>query len=101
LVKGTIILVARRREIIKLTSEERQEKRQAILAALAKASEDGDVFINSPGPASKNPQDYYTLSRDEIEALVNGNMAKIEAWVSNMDKNHASRLLHWLIKEKW
>ena len=93
--------MARRREITKLTSEERQEKRKAILAALAKASEDGNLFVSSPGTVSRNPQDYYTLSRDEIEALVNGDMAKIEAWVSNMDRNHASRLLHWLVKEKW
>ena len=96
-----MVLVARRREITKLTTEEKQEKHKAILAALAKASENGDLFASSPGPASKNPQDYYTLSHDEIDALVNGDMAKIEAWVSNMDKNHASRLLHWLIKEKW
>jgi hypothetical protein len=100
LVKGTINLVARRRETRTLTNEERQEKRQAILAALAKASEDSDFFISNPASASRNPQDYYTLSHDEIDALVNGDMAKIEAWVSNMDKNHASRLLHWLIKEK-
>jgi hypothetical protein len=93
--------VARRREIKTLTNEERQEKRKAILAALAKASEDSDLFINSPGPPSRNPQDYYTLSRDEIEALVNGDMAKIETWVCNLDKNHASRLLLWLTKEKW
>ena len=93
--------MARRREILKLTNEERQEKRKAILAALAKASDDGNLFVSSPGPASRNPQDYYTLSRDEIEALVNGDMAKIEAWVSNMDRNHAARLLHWLVKEKW
>ena len=93
--------MARRREITKLTTEEKQEKHKAILAALAKASEDGELFAGSPGPASKNPQDYYTLSHDEIDALVNGDMAKIEAWVSNLDKNHASRLLHWLIKEKW
>ena len=96
-----MVLVARRREIIKLTSEEKQEKHKAILAALAKASEDSELFVSSTGSASKNPQDYYTLSREEIDALVSGDMAKIEAWVSNLDKNHASRLLHWLVKEKW
>jgi hypothetical protein len=101
LAKGAIIFVVRRRENTKLTNEERQEKRKAILAALAKASEGSELFSHNPGPASGNPQDYYTLSHDEIEALVNGDMAKIEAWVSNMDKNHASKLLHWLIKEKW
>jgi hypothetical protein len=101
LAKGTIILVARRREITQLTVEEKQEKRKAILAALAKASEESKLFVSSPAPSSRNPQDYYTLSRDEIDALVNGDMAKIEAWVSNLDKNHASRLLNWLDKEKW
>jgi hypothetical protein len=93
--------VARRREIQKLTNEERQEKRKAILAALAKASGESELFTGTLGVPSGNPQDYYTLSRDEMEALVNGDMAKIEAWVSNMDKNHASKLLHWLIRERW
>jgi hypothetical protein len=93
--------VTRRREIQKLTNEERQEKRKAILAALAKASDGSELFSNTPAPHPGQPQDYYTLSRDEIEALVNGDMAKIEAWVGNMDKNHAARLLHWLIKERW
>jgi hypothetical protein len=93
--------VTRRREIQKLTNEERQEKRKAILAALAKASDGSELFGSNPGHNPGQPQDYYTLSHDEIEALVNGDMAKIEAWVSNMDKNHAARLLHWLIKERW
>jgi hypothetical protein len=93
--------VVRRREIQKLTNEEKQVKREAILAALAKASEGSDVFgaapVRPPGP----PQDYYTLSHEEMDALISGDMAKIEAWVSNLDKNHAARLLHWLIKERW
>jgi hypothetical protein len=93
--------VVRRREIQKLTNEEKQVKRQAILAALAKASDGSELFGNNPVKTSRQPQDYYTLSRDEIDALVNGDMAKIEAWVSNLDKNHAARLLHWLIKERW
>ncbi len=91
----------RRREIQKLTNEEKQEKRQAILSALAKASDGSDLFGNtSPNPPGQ-PQDYYILSRDEMDALISGDMAKIEAWVSNLDKNHAARLLHWLIKERW
>ncbi len=93
--------VVRRREIQKLTSEEKQEKRKAILAALAKASDGSDIFNAPHVPSSGQPQDYYTLSHDEMDALVNGNMAKIEAWVSNMDKNQAARLFHWLIKERW
>ncbi len=93
--------MTRRREIQKLTNEERQEKRKAILAALAKASDGSELFGANPIQIPGQPQDYYTLSRDEMEALVSGDMAKIEAWVGNMDKNHAARLLHWLIKERW
>jgi hypothetical protein len=93
--------VTRRRELQKLTNEERQEKRKAILAALAKASEGSSFSINNTTLSSLNPQDYYTLSHEEMEALVNGNMAKIEAWVSNLDKDHAKKLLLWLIKERW
>jgi hypothetical protein len=93
--------VVRRRELQKLTSEEKQEKRKAILSALAKASDGSESFHNTPAPSPGQPQDYYTLSHEEMEALVNGNKAKIEAWVSNMDKNHAARLLQWLIKERW
>jgi hypothetical protein len=93
--------VVRRRELQKLTNEEKQEKRKAILAALAKASDGSDLFNNTPVRPPGQPQDYYTLSHEEMEALVSGDMAKIEAWVGNMDKNHAARLLHWLIKERW
>jgi len=48
-----------------------------------------------------NPRTITPLSHEEMDALISGDMAKIEAWVSNMDKNHAARLLHWLIKERW
>ena len=99
--KGYIAGVARRREIQKLTSEERQERRKAILAALAKASGNSDLLEGDFVLPSGGPQEYYTLSRDEIVALISGNMEKIEAWVGRMDKNHAARLLRWLIKEKW
>jgi len=93
--------VVRRREIQKLTNEEKLVKREAILAALAKASEGSDLLSAAPIRPPGQPQDYYTLSHEEMDALISGDMAKIEAWVSNLDKNHAARLLHWLIKERW
>ena len=42
---------------------------------------------------------YYTLTKEQVEALVSGNMEKIECWVSNLDRRHATWLLRWLIKE--
>ena len=93
--------MARKRETRKLSQEERQGKKKAILAALAKASEDSQRLEGNTDVRDGAPHDYYTLSHDEVEALVNGDMEKIEGWVSNMDRNHATRLLRWLIKERW
>ena len=76
------------------------EKRQAILAALARVTAD----VASPeGPAAEADDEikgYYTLSLKEMTALVNGDMEKIESWVSNLDRRHATWLLRWLIKER-
>jgi hypothetical protein len=99
--KGRGSSVGRRKEIKKLSHEERLEKKKAILAALAKISEDSLLLEASADALDGGPQFYYTLSRDEMEALVTGDMEKIESWVSNMDRNHATRLLRWLIKERW
>jgi hypothetical protein len=81
------------------TSDARTEKRNALLAALSKAR--GEK--NSPKESSNEPDGenngYYTLSKDEVEALITGNMEKIESWVSNLDRRHATWLLRWLIKE--
>jgi hypothetical protein len=76
------------------------EKRQAILAALARATADSP---SSNGP-DREPDDeikgYYTLTLEEMTALVNGDMEKIESWVSNLDRRHATWLLRCLIKER-
>jgi hypothetical protein len=75
------------------------EKREALLSALAKVRSD----ILSPSENSDEPDgdndNYYTLTREEVEALVIGNMEKIESWISNLDRRHATWLLRWLIKE--
>ena len=75
------------------------EKRNALLAALTKARGD----INPPDEKSdetdRENDCYYTLSKEQVEALVSGNMEKIESWVSNLDRRHATWLLRWLIRE--
>jgi hypothetical protein len=92
--------VSKRRYTKPLSKEEAAKKKEAILSALTKASAD---YLSSKGSDDtlNEPDDYYTLSRDEMEALVNGDIEKIENWVSNMDRKHATRLLRWLIKERW
>jgi hypothetical protein len=93
--------VSKRRDIKQLSQEEVTKKKEAILSALTKASADYLSSKGSDDTYDGEPDDYYTLSQDEMEALVNGDIEKIENWVSNMDRKHATRLLRWLIKERW
>lgn len=89
------------RENKQIDQEERQAKKQAILSALIKVSDDQQLLEGNPDVSALEPHDYYTLSRDEMDALIYGDMEKLGSWVSNMDRNHAARLLRWLIKERW
>jgi hypothetical protein len=93
--------VGRRRENKQISQEERLEKKKAILAALARVSDDDQLPEGNADVSTLEPYDYYTMSREEIKALISGDMEKLERWVNNMDRNHATRLLRWLIKERW
>jgi hypothetical protein len=79
-------------------TEARLEKRKAILAALAKATAQPPPLAE-PVDSAVEDNDYYTLTPAEMEALITGDMEKIESWVSNLDRRHATLLLRWLIKE--
>ena len=73
------------------------------MTALAKVTDD-IPSLESPDDSAAatgdvTNDDYYTLSQEEMEALINGDMSKIESWVSNLDRRHAIWLLRWLIKE--
>ena len=75
------------------------EKRNAILAALTKARGDINPSDENSEEMDRENDCYYILSKEQVEALVSGNMEKIEGWVSNLDRRHATWLLRWLIKE--
>jgi hypothetical protein len=77
----------------------RVEKRNALLAVLAKARGEMNPSSESYNEPDSENNSYYTLTKDEVEALVSGNMEKIESWVCNLDRRHATWLLRWLIKE--
>jgi len=79
--------------------ETRLEKRNAILAALAKVRGETPLSYDGTEEPDGENNSYYTLTKDEVEALVSGNIEKIESWVSNLDRRHATWLLRWLIKE--
>ena len=81
--------------------EDKLETGKAILTALAKATGDDASLTGNIDEPSEETNFYYTLTSEEIAALINGNMEKIENWVSKLDKRHATWLLRWLIKESW
>jgi hypothetical protein len=75
-------------------------KRQAILDALTRATAIKSPSGGTPREFDDEINGYYTLTLEEMAALVNGDMQKIESWVSTLDQRHATWLLRWLIRER-
>jgi len=78
----------------------RLAKKHAILAALSKATADRTASNAPAGELNEEIDGYYTMTFEELSALVNGDMPRIESWVGNLDRPHATWLLRWLIKER-
>ena len=91
--------LARRRENSRAGRREKLEKKKAILAALDRAT--GGSENNKVSDTPDSADVYYTLSSEEIRALINGDMGKIENWVSNLDRKHATWLLLQILREIW
>jgi hypothetical protein len=79
--------------------EASHENRKAILEALARVSSETSPSDDPADPTDDNSNGYYTLTSEEMAALISGNIEKIETWVSHLDQRHATWLLRWLIKE--
>jgi hypothetical protein len=77
------------------------EKRKIILAALTSAIEDIPYPDENDNEADQVDGEYYSLTHEEVEALVSGDVEKIKSWVSSLDKRQAAWLLHQLIDESW
>lgn len=92
--------MGRTRERKDLSEEEKAEKRNVLLEALGKATRE-ETPPSVSDITTGNTDNYYTLTMGEMDALVSGDMEKIESWVSNLDRDHAARLLRWLKKEGW
>jgi hypothetical protein len=91
--------LARRRENTGRGREKTLEKKNAILAALSKVTGGFENTEISDNPDCSDV--YYSLSPEEIKALISGDTVKIESWVNNLDRRQATWLLRQLIKEKW
>ncbi|MDH5696628.1 MAG: hypothetical protein OEZ00_08550 [Dehalococcoidia bacterium] len=84
-----------------ITSEERLKRREAILAILARAADDSQFLARLAESSSEALAEYYTLTPEEVAALVSGDIKKIESWVGKLDKRHATWLWCRLSQEKW
>lgn len=84
-----------------ITPEKKPAGREAILAALARAADDSNFLAR----LAKNPyetlDEYYTLTQEEMAALVSGDIRKIEGWLGKLDQRHATWLWCRLSQEKW
>jgi len=88
----------------KLTTTMPQKKlagREAILAVLARAAEDSDFLARLAENPYETLTEYYTLTHEEMAALVSGDIKKIEGWLGKLDPKHATWLWCRLSQEKW
>ena len=84
-----------------ITRDERRKGKEAILAVLARAADDSQFLAQLADNPTGALSGYYTLSQEEVAALVSGDIKKIESWVGKLDKRHATWLWCRLSQEKW
>jgi len=90
-----------KREPIAITDEERLKRKVRILAVLARAADDSKFLARLAENPSEALGEYYTLTQEEVAALVSGDINKIESWLGKLDKRHATWLWCRLSQEKW
>lgn len=83
------------------TREERLKGREAILAVLARAADDSKFLAQLADNPTEALSGYYTLTQEEVAALVSGDIKKIESWLGKLDQRHATWLWCRLGQEKW
>ncbi len=83
------------------TGAEKVKGREAILAVLARAADDSQFLAQLADNPTEALSGYYTLTAEEVAALVSGDIRKIESWVGKLDKRHATWLWCRLSQEKW
>ncbi len=84
-----------------LTDEEKLERRERILAVLARAAKDSDFLSRLAEDPDEALGEYYTLTQEEVAALASGDIKKIEGWLGKLDPWHATWLWCRISQEKW
>ena len=88
-------------KITPITREEKLKGREAILAVLARAADDSQFLARLAENPSEALSKYYTLTQEELAALISGDIKKIEGWLGKLDERHATWLWCRLSQEKW
>ena len=83
------------------TCEEKLKGRETILAVLGRAADDSEFLARLADNPAGALTEYYTLTQEELAALVSGDIKKIESWVGKLDKRHATWLWCRLSQKKW
>ena len=84
-----------------IIDEERLKRKVRILAVLARAADDSQFLARLAENPSEALSEYYTLTQEELAALISGDIRKIESWLGKLDKRHATWLWCRLSQEKW
>lgn len=84
-----------------ITPQERLKGKEAILAVLARAADDSQFLAQLADNPSEALSGYYTLTPDEMAALISGDIKKIESWLGKLDQRHVTWLWSRLSQEKW
>lgn len=84
-----------------VTDDERPKQQITILAVLARAADDSQFLARLDENPSEALSEYYTLTQEELAALISGDIRKIESWLGKLDKRHATWLWCRLSQEKW
>jgi len=90
-----------KRKPIASTDEERLKRKVRILAVLARAADDSEFLARLAENPGEALGEYYTLTQEEITALISGDIKKIEGWLGKLDQRHATWLWARLSQEKW
>jgi hypothetical protein len=84
-----------------VTPRKQLKGKEAILAVLARAAEDSEFLARLAHKPGEALAEYYTLTHEELAALISGDIKKIERWCGKLDKKHATWLWCRLSQEKW
>jgi len=74
--------------------------REAILALLARIADNDRLLVDLADSPGELLAEYYTLTQEELTALISGDIKKIESWVGKLDKQHANWLWCQLNQQK-